>query len=628
MYDKKTIRKMICTLVVTFFLTVSMSQSIADIKISDKSEDLCYGFIISPITEGNYIKMDHKNCKIRHMINDFLRNELTVYWTVEGVSSNIIKIGSSSIAHNMFFDKGSFLIPFTGNLTEDNKIISIIYDYNQSSEVEIIDDFNIPIYILVEQTSVQAYPLNNVKIAQLYHGLTSGGFLFLELLSKCGFLNYNPVLDKEVCNKLKIDDYNVMFHPGRFITVKTFSHDLYSDIKYRTSNCIRSFVNNGGGYIGSCGGMIRVAAGGYFPFLYLKKWAYNPNLQSIIFLAIADLFVKEAPKLKSAVQVKIKNISSPISFGLDEILWDSYYGGPLVSKFGENVDVVGEYYNTETIFDETPVWITAKFGKGKVSAFSTHPEIAGVPFDMQNESQLNNGKTVITNSIFYLTADEKINYQTHIPNNITYLFEIWNATANLIINITHINKIFNPIRNEINESIEMIYNLYENLSEVVSIIEDIASEKGVNLSQKENKRYLGYEFIFDIKKYYCAEFIKYLNDCFTVLKRIELIHNLLKDQGNYNTELTSLQKDIESRLKEAENILIITKNMTRLYKIDLLRYQERRIRSRIYENMCYKNSNDIYEHVYSGFSQIPQIYFNSLKFLRKSWYDYESKVMQ
>ena len=36
----------------------------------------------------------------------------------------------------MFFEKGSFIIPFTGEDVIDAKINSIIYDYNESSEIE------------------------------------------------------------------------------------------------------------------------------------------------------------------------------------------------------------------------------------------------------------------------------------------------------------------------------------------------------------------------------------------------------------------------------------------------------------------------------------------------------------
>lgn len=93
------------------------------------------------------------------------------------------------MSENKIFKPGSFIIPFTGNSTDDKKIIAIMYDYNQSCEIEICDEINIPIFIITEQINTQAFPLNDVNVAQLYSRISSGGFIFLELLAKCGFLN-------------------------------------------------------------------------------------------------------------------------------------------------------------------------------------------------------------------------------------------------------------------------------------------------------------------------------------------------------------------------------------------------------------------------------------------------------
>jgi len=486
MNGNKNSKKIFCLLVIICFLTLSFNNSIADNSISDISAELSYGFIVSSIIDGNYTKIDKTNCKIRHMINDFLRNEIPVFWNAEELSVKIKKINSSQINEELL-GRGSYIIPFTGNSTDNKKIISIIYDYNKSSEIEINDNISVPTYYLLEKLEVKAYQLNKVKIAQIFHRITSGGFLFLQLLTKCGFLDYNPLLDKDVYKKLKNDDYNVVFHPGRFNIINTIPHDLFSDLLYRTSDGIRSFVKNGGGYIGCCGGLIRAGAGGYTPFIYFKRNVYNPNLRSFIVLSIADLLIKPPPQLNTAVQVKLINNSSPITFGLDEILWDSWYGGHHVFHTGENVEVIGEFYNTGTVVDETPVWITAKFGKGKVAAFTTHPEIAGVSYGMENESQLNNGKTVISNSLFYLTADEKIEHQTIFSKSLSYIKNIFNLTENLTKNITDISHIFNPFRDKINKTKLQINSLSNNFSEILSNIRDIASKNNVNLSQKNNK---------------------------------------------------------------------------------------------------------------------------------------------
>ncbi|MCK4365466.1 MAG: hypothetical protein KAW45_05405 [Thermoplasmatales archaeon] len=203
-------KKVICTIFVTCFLSVSINQCIADIQIPEKSDPLCYGFIVSPITDGNFTIIDQTNCRIRHMINDLLREQISVYWTAESINVIIKEMNNSAKEQNKLFESGSFIIPFTGNLTDDKKIIAIIYDYNKSSEIEIDDEQTIPIYIISEQITSQTYPLDNVKAAQFYSPITSGGFIYLELLSKCGFLNVEIFREKEIYHKLNTNDFNVL----------------------------------------------------------------------------------------------------------------------------------------------------------------------------------------------------------------------------------------------------------------------------------------------------------------------------------------------------------------------------------------------------------------------------------
>jgi hypothetical protein len=628
---KKLYKKMICAFIVTCFLTVLINQTTAYQQKLENTEQICYGFILSYLTFGNFTTIDQINCRIRHMINDILREKIQVYWTVENITVNITKIDSEFLIESRLFERGSFIIPFSGNLTDDKKIISIIYDYNQSSEIEINEEIKVPIYILLDQISSEVLPLNNVKIAQLYSRITSGDFLFLQLISKCGFLNSNILKDEDVYENLKLDDYNVMFHPGGTSdTLHLFLRMINQDIFYKCSDGIRSFVNNGGGYIGSCGGLTKASAGGKIipslPFtINLSRKVYNPNLRSIGLCAIADILIQPIFELNTSVQVKIIKNTSPLTFGLDEIVWDSWYGGPQVYKRGENVEVIANYYNTGTENDRTPAWLTTEFGSGKVVLFSTHPEITGVPFNVANESQLNVGKTVITNSLFYTTAEEKIEYHTHFSKNLDYIYEIFQKTAQLTDNITKIEKIFDSTRKEINNTKDYIKCLRGNVSEVISLIVDIASKNNINTTDK--KYYLGLDYVKDIEKYYLDDFIKILNDSFIVFDKIELIHDLLKNDFNYTQQLELLLNNISSRINETNNILKKTQDTIECLKKDLLKYEIRLFRSIIKETVLKLKSNSLYTHVYSGFSQIPQIYQESLKFLRQHWYGYESNII-
>ena len=62
------------------------------------------------------------------------------------------------------------------------------------------------------------------------------------------------------------------------------------------------------------------------------------------------------------------------------------------------------------------------------------------------------------------------------------------------------------------------------------------------------------------------------------------------------------------------------------YKHNLFNYQRKQIRSRLIENNLKKEANNHYISVFSGFEHITNIYFNSLKFLRHNWYNYEAEI--
>jgi hypothetical protein len=642
---KKMYRKIICTIIILLLITLSINPTIANIKNENEESDLnliCYGFIISPITIGNYTEMDKINIRTRHLINDFLREEIPVYWTTEKINVEIKKINSVPVYENKSFQNGSFIIPFTENPIDDTKIIAMIYDYNQSSEIETNDVLKIPAYILLEQINTPAYPLNNVNIALLYSRVTTGGFIFLELASRCGFLDIDILKDENVYTRLKNTDFNVLFHPGGISdTIHGLLHLFYEDIFYKKSDGIRSFVNNGGGYIGSCGGLIKASAGiiisERIPIpLYLKRRVYNPDLRSIGFSAIADILIKHPPLLSFDTQVEIINHSSPLTFGIDDIVWDFWMGGPEVYYTGENVDVVGVFHDTGTSVDGTPAWMTAEFGDGKVAIFSPHPEIAGMldlfRDDISYECQLNMGKTVISNSLFYTTAEDKTICQIDIGKNLTCVYDIWNKTSDIKLDINEIEKIFKPVRNRINNTLDFIDNLTIEISEIVSLIETIADEKKVDISDESiyyntGKYYLGLDYAKDVGEWYYKLLKEFFNDSIIVFEKIELINELLKNDTNFIDQVKDLIADINNRINETNNILNKSQDIIDEYRTDLLRYQQKILRSRIKENQLKMKGNTLYIHVYSGFSQVPQIYFNSLKFLRTNWYNYQTSII-
>jgi len=273
------LRQVISILVTICFLTVALSQGTANPTFTD--EALCYGFIVSPIIHKNSTIENQINCKIKHMVNDLLREQIPVYWT----TTNLTILTSEM---EQIFEKGTFIIPFTGNDTADTKLTAVIYDYNKSCEIEENNEIKIPIYEIMEPLNTPSYQLVEVKIALFKSQRTSGESFYLDAAEKCGFLTFELLEDKDLPKQLNNTAFNAIIWPAGDSYYcnrlhKLFSTGFFEAISGLSSdryNIIRKFVRNGGGYIGSCYGAY-VASCGVLPVpISLKRRAYNPNLPS------------------------------------------------------------------------------------------------------------------------------------------------------------------------------------------------------------------------------------------------------------------------------------------------------------------------------------------------------------
>ena len=371
------------------------------------------------------------------MINDFLRESLTVYWTTKDITTLIIEIDNFKESE-MFFEKGTFIIPFTGNNTYDTKITSIIFDYNQSSEILTEEILTIPIYLLIEQINIQSYPLSEIKLAQHKSPITSGEICILEISRECGFLSYNLLMDTILAEELNNNEYNVLTHVGFAPQYATFYksalfHTCYAGLIYRETQAVRKFVSNGGGYIGSCYGANMASTGNKFgPItIHLKRVAYYPKIPSFCCYGLADYICINPEKILKYTQVKILNETHPVAYNLDKYIWDYHYGGSQIVPIDKNIQIIANYENSGTNLDNTPSWISSNFGMGRIVTFGTHPEI--MAFYKTNKSHL--GKTIISNSLFYTTAKDIIDLQIIYSRSLTFIEDIYNKTVDIQINI-------------------------------------------------------------------------------------------------------------------------------------------------------------------------------------------------
>jgi len=434
-------KKILSLLIVICFLTTIANQCIAD---PDPVKDpLCYGFIVSLVECENETLENQINCRMKHMINDLLREQISVYWMATDVNTTVREITDDENETEMFFEKGSFIISFTGNDTLDAKLIAIIYDYNQSSEIEENITIKIPVYELTESLNMEVYPLSEVKIAYITIPSSTGLSYYVEKAGKCGLLNFDFLEDEELQNKLNNSVYNVVVLAA-VPTANLLSYYLETvvrDLRYKTSKLIREFVSNGGGYIGSCFGSYRASSGVLpFPAYFIRK-AHNSNLRSFGVFAISDTLTSMSFRTLGPVQIRIADNNHPLTYGLDPIVGGFNVNGPRFVHIGKNSQVVARFHNctryldgTRCFLSDSPIWVSSTFDLGKVILFSGHPEM--IDKDDHTEAleigdDIGTGKKIISNALFYTTSKEVAELETVESRNLSFITDIQEKTMNL-----------------------------------------------------------------------------------------------------------------------------------------------------------------------------------------------------
>lgn len=627
-------RKTITLLIVICFLILPINQCVANpehnITAQDTTEEPTssyYGFIIAMAEYENATIENQVTCKNRHLVNDLLREQITVFWSSENFTANITNISLSN-EEEIFFEKGTFIVPFTGNDTLDTKLIAIIWDYNQSSEIENNNKVKARVYLLNQTINIQAYPLSEVKIAQ-YQGLISDGEEhYLEVARNCGFLTFDFLPEVILKKTLNNTAYNVIMWGGACEGYSSFRnvltgriYQIREDLTYKVTKTIRTFVASGGGYIGSCLGAYEAACGMHFGpiFVYLKRRAYNPNLNSLVLLALADVIIEWPTYLPPPkIEAKIVDKTHPVTYGLDAIIADIYGGGPKFAHLGENAHVIAFFHNIENNLNGTPSWVSSSFGKGKAVFFSSHPEL----LCWKQGEKGYTGNTAISNALYYTASKEITDINTINSRNNSFIIEIWEKTANLTDEIDEASDISNGVKNRINETINDISNLMDNFSQILEIIR--------NINPDLPHQFLGYHSTYWARAYFNL-FITYLENASKTLSSIERIYPLLEYTTDFIHNLNDLKGDLSQRINDTQRIYITCQRLCKRYKNTLHWYNQSQKRlGELGSNICKFIAKDtafgLYRESVKGYQYIPQTYFNSLKLLRNSWYNYEVDV--
>ena len=608
-------KKILAITIVTLFLGSAILPTITSIstnEIGSLDDSSCYGFIVPIVKLDNETLANDINCRIHHMVNDFLREQIPVYWASTNFTTSILKINGTD-EEEMFFEKGTFIIPFTENNTVDTKIIAIICDYNQSSEIE-EDAARIPVYQLIESLEIKAHELSEVKIGRYVGCRTHNTQFFMIIATQCGFLDFDIAPAEEIEEKLTNEDYNVIIWPGATIYKLVSSYCLESqleEIKYNVMNTIREFVSNGGGYVGPCYGSAKPSN----LWITSSRRPYFPTLR-----IAGTIAIEPKPKFDGWVICKQKIIANdnPMTYGLDQLVTDFYGGGPKLICIGKNTHAVTEYQNCCDYLDGTPGWVSNIYKDGKVVSYSSHPEIMAFLEDGFN------GRHVVSNTWFHLTNKGIIDISCEKYVNLSVIDSVFENTSNLVNNSIEPLVLFDDVRNSINDSISKIKVLESKIFDIKAIVDEIAaSERSTSNMYDTIRKILGGKNISDginLSTYYFEKTSE-------LLSSIEKIYPLLENDTNFTEKTQSFNETILLKINYIDDLISKAQEDAEKSEDALKRYQNNswflpKVREFYINDMLFR----IREKISEVFVRISQINHESLKFLRHHWYNYESSI--
>jgi len=594
-------------------------------------EQQCYGFLI-PLPAGlDTTQETFHNSRVRTLINDLLREDSVVYWLSEGITIQTQEMNEYDASQERTFSKGAFLIPFSGNETQDALLTSVLYDYNTTSE---IDTTSLPVecYQVLEARELTAHTLLEPKIAQYLGTATRWGWpCYLQIADAGGFLTMEFLLENEISTSLNNDDFNVLmwpYHPTPRSTIEV----LKSIINVDDANAIRTFVNKGGGFIGSCYGALAASSGVFHPLpLISLRYAYHSTrlyTRPMVGFSLSDTIMDQNVLVTSDLyitQTHLSNTSHPLAYGLKSNLTE-FFSGPWFRFIGKNSQTLATFQGLTGVRRTldlplfyrpvlaTPAWIDSTFGEGKVILFASHPEFVNnisVLFDQISWEGGDEyyGRRTIFNALFYATADGREQASTSSSYPVSFLETIAEQTAQLLL--ASPTDAFPDIKQRLASLSTNLSNLQEVTSELYQQCSDFLL---TDLFETKSK-------VINYTSHFCIMYRDYVSRASATLDLIEQVLPLLQDQEMpFEEELEELQEDLLMRLTQAEP-LVFSGYLTASRLQDLLEKPRLTLFDKL-ELMTISKQMLIDFEI--GLKYVPQLCFESVKFLRHFWYEFEA----
>lgn len=628
--------QIISVILIIFLTTLLFSTTIVvSYKKPVTSSTSCYGFIIPIHAESFSSKETVQNDHIKHLINDLLRENITIYWSSSASTVPVFSL-NSLYKYQMGIKKGDFIIPFSNNKSKDIRLTTILFDYNKTNEIQPNQSNTTSVYLIGEPIKCNAFVLNEAKIAQhLGEPVRHGWPCYLQIAEAGGFFTMEFFIDNEASLYLTNDRFNVFMWPynpngsNYYEVLKTMS-------KNEDCNAIREFVKNGGGFIGSCYGA-NVGSSGLIkpiPIFSLSNY-YNDGRNCSVNLAGfslsdtlmgADFFPKR-PLYVSTVQITDTN--HPLSYGVNTTFIDFFNGawfewlGPESNEISSFQKITGENDSlSDQLFfqkvNNSPSWVESHFGNGTIILFADHPEF------MNNISLLSSiypdhidrlhGRRVIHNSLFFVTSESSHERNIYNVYPFSFLQEIEDKTTSMNLNFTE-NIHFKNETIQLTKLKTRFHDFYIGIKEFSH-----------HYQEKINDTYLFrdsslYHLIY--LTHYSTIFINYIDKTLHNLSTLNLVLSESKQLNqSFSDQIRTLKEEIHNRINSANELLSRVVSIAQKLQKEL-----KNQRTTIGLMVIFQHVRELLKTFEIELKYIPQLHFETVKLLRSCWYTYETSTI-
>ncbi len=596
----------------------------------DKSEP-CYGFVI-PLPAGEFIADETlRNSRMRELVNDLLRDNVSVFWLDQNLSVLTQGLYDASLPCTRRFKRGAVVVPFSGENLSDSMVISVVYDYNMTSEIS-DSSYQVPVFCLREPVCMKAMKLVEPRIAQYFGASTRYGLpVYLWVAEAGGFFSFEFLLDHETPSDLDIESYNVFMWPYR-PHLSSNVETVRSLTNTRICNAVRSFVSSGGGYIGSCYGAAAASAGFlrpvpifslrhfYLPRLYRRhpfvSFSLSDTVMSQSYLVLQNAYVSHSEVAESA---------HPLVAGINRTVTE-FFTGPWFVWLGDATQthaVFSEFEFNQSIspplaafrkIQGTPSWVSSQFGDGRVVLFSSHPEfVNNISFLLERynwQGDPFSGRRVVHNALWYVTGQQAADCKAVISQPIAFVSSVCMKTRNLDISYSQ-DDIFEKIHRQIiemNHNISQMYNQSRRLLQLYITRFDntvFASKAGIH-------SYIGN---------LCKDYVRWNNK---TQQTLQVLNSILQNTDGYENrmgELDTLLHDLQTYIFDAG--CVIQDVFERGNRLEKRFGSSQFLFSSLY---LFSQSRTLLRTFHIVLKYLPQMYFSSEKFMRTIWHSYEASM--